>query len=100
MRRRSEDSLTLERWRAFDALWVLEKLGCYVKTDDTFEPRSLQGPSAITSMSQDRISNCYCTAPSSSISDSSAELRGLDLVMHEGHVTFKGAADLLRTLAI
>lgn len=43
MRRRSVDSLTLERWRAFDALWVLEKLGSYVKTDDTFEPRSLQG---------------------------------------------------------
>ena len=43
MGRRSVDNLTLEQWRALDALLVLEKLGSYVKADDTFEPLSAHG---------------------------------------------------------
>ena len=42
----SVDNLTLERWQALDSMLVLEKLeklGCHVKADNTFEPLSAQG---------------------------------------------------------
>ena len=101
MRRGSVDNLTLERWRTLDAQLVLEKLGCHVKAGTTVEPLSAQGTQRyhVNADGQDfelrlRGSKFFDTRLQRG--------RGgaVNLVMHVRHVDFKGATDLLRTLAI
>lgn len=101
MGRRSVDNLTLERWRALDALWVLEKLGCYAKVDNTFEPLKAQGTKRyhVNSEGQD----FELLLRGAKFFDTRLKRGGggaVDLVMHVRDVDFKGATDLLSRLAV
>lgn len=101
MGRRSVDNLTLERWRALDALLVLEKLGSYVKADDTFEPLSAHGTQRYHISVGEQEFELLLRGPK--FFDTQLQRgggRAMDLVMHVRHVDFKGATNLLRTLAI
>ena len=101
MGRRSVDNLTLGRWRALDALWVLEKLGCHAKADVTFEPLSAQGTQRyrVDADGQD----FELLLRGAKFFDTRLQRGGggaSDLVMHMCHVNFKGATELLRRLAV
>ena len=101
MGRRSVDNLTLERWRALDALLVLEKLGSYVKADDTYEPLSAHGTQRYHINVEGHDFELLLRGPK--FFDTRLQRGGggaVDLVMHVRHVDFKGATDLLRTLAV
>lgn len=101
MGRRSVDNLTLERWRALDALLVLEKLGCYAKADNTFKPLSSQGTQRYHVNTEGRDFELLLSGPK--FFDTRLKRGGggaVDLVMHLRHVDFKGATDLLRRLAV
>lgn len=95
------DNLTLERWRALDALLVLEKLGCYAKADNTFEPLKAQGTQRFHVNAEGRDYELLLRGPK--FFDTRLQRGGggaVDLVMHVRHVDFKGATDLLRSLAV
>ena len=101
MGRRAMDNLTLERWRALDALLVLEKLGCYAKADYTFEPLKAQGTQRFHVNAEGRDYELLLRGPK--FFDTRLQRGGggaVDLVMHVRHVDFKGATDLLRALAV
>lgn len=101
MGRRAMDNLTLERWRALDALLVLEKLGCYAKADNTFEPLKAQGTQRFHVNAEGRDYELLLRGPK--FFDTRLQRGGggaVDLVMHVRHVDFKGATDLLRSLAV
>ena len=101
MRRRSVDNLTLERWRALDALLVLEKLGSYVKVDDAFEPLSAHGTQRYHINVEGQDFELLLRGPK--FFNTQLQRGGggaVDLVMHVRHVDFQGATDLLRTLAV
>ncbi|MFC4708045.1 hypothetical protein [Paraburkholderia caffeinitolerans] len=95
------DNLTLERWRALDALFVLGKLGCYAKVDDTFEPLSAQGTQRYHVNAEGQDFELLLRGPK--FFDTRLQRGGggaVDLVMHVRHVDFKAATDLLRRLAV
>ena len=101
MGRRSVDNLTLERWRAIDALLVLEKLGCFVKVDHTFEPLTAYDTQRyhVNADGQD----FELLLQGSKFFDTRLQRGGggaVDLVMHVRHVEFKGATELLRRMAL
>jgi hypothetical protein len=101
MGRRSVDNLTLERWRALDALLVLENLGCYMKSDPTFKPLIAQGSQRYHV--NDEGQDFELLLRGSKFFDTRLKRGGggaVDLIMHVRHVDFKGATDLLRRLAI
>lgn len=101
MGRRAVDNSTLERWRALDALLVLEKLGCYAKVDNTFEPLKSQDTQRYHFNAEGRDYELLLRGPK--FFDTRLQRGGggtVDLVMHVRHVDFKGATDLLRTLAV
>lgn len=101
MGRRSVDILTLERWRALDAVLVLEKLGSYVKADDTFEPLSAHGTLRYHVNVDGRDFELLLRG--SKFFDTRLQRGGggaVDLFMRVLNVDFKGAADLLRTLSV
>jgi hypothetical protein len=101
MRRRSVDNLTLERWRALDALVVLEKLGCYTKVDGTFEPLNAQGTQRYHVNAEGQDFEFLLRGPK--FFDTRLKRGGggaVDLVMHVRHVNFKEATDLLRRLSV
>ncbi|HEV3424611.1 MAG TPA: hypothetical protein VG105_12710 [Paraburkholderia sp.] len=101
MGRRAVDNLTLERWRALDAILVLEKLGCYAKADDTFEPIRAQGTLRYHVNAEGRNFELLIRGPK--FFDTRLKRGGggaLDLVMHLHHLDFKGATALLRRLAV
>ncbi|MFL9951703.1 hypothetical protein PQR68_37505 [Paraburkholderia agricolaris] len=95
------DNLTLGRWHALDAILVLEKLGCYAKVDDTFEPIRAQGTLRYHVNAEGRDFEFLLCGPK--FFDTRLKRGGggaLDLVMHLHDLDFKGAADLLRRLAV
>lgn len=101
MRRQSVDNLTLERWRALDALLVLEKLGCYVRADSTYEPLSAHGTQRYHVNADGQDYELLLRGPK--FFDAHLQRGGggaVDLVMHVCHVDFKGAAGLLQRLSI
>ncbi len=101
MGHRAVDNLTLQRWRALDALWVLEKLGCYAKADDTFEPLSAKDTQRYHVNAEGQDFELLLCGPK--FFDTRLKRGGggaVDLVMHVRHVEFKDATDLLRRLAI
>ncbi|MBS0454638.1 MAG: hypothetical protein JSS14_25355 [Proteobacteria bacterium] len=101
MRQRSVDNLTLERWRALDALLVLEKLGCYAKADDTFKPLSAEGTQRYHINLESQDFELLLRGPK--FFDTRLKRGGggaVDLVMHVHRVDFKAATDLLRRLAV
>ena len=101
MGRRSVDNLTLERWRQLDALLVLEKLGCYAKADNTFEPIKAQGTARYHVTADGKDFELLLHGPKFFATRLQRGGGGaVDLVMHVRHVDFKGAADLLRRLAV
>lgn len=97
MGRRSVDNLTLERWRVLDALWVLEKLRCYSKADNTFEALSAQSTQRYYSNAEGQNFELLLRAPK--FFDTRLQC-GVDLVMHVRHLDFKGTTDLPRRLAV
>lgn len=101
MGRRSVDNLTLERWRALNALSVLEKLGCHAKADNTFEPLTAQGTQRYHINAEGQNFEFLLRGPK--FFDTRLQRGGcgaVDLVMHVHQVDFKGATDLLRRLAV
>ena len=101
MGRRSVDNLTLERWRALDALVVLERLGCHTKADATFEPVSAHGTQRYHVNADGQGFELLLRGPK--FFDTRLQRGGggaVDLVMHVRQVDFKGATDLLRRLAV
>lgn len=101
MGRQSVDNLTLERWRALDALLVLEKLGCCAKADNSFEPLSALGTQRCHVNAEREDFELLLLGPK--IFDTRLKRGGggaVDLVMHVRHVDFKGATALLRRLAV
>ena len=101
MGRRSVDNSSLERWRALDALWVLEKLGCYAKTDNTFKPLSAQGTLRCHVDVEGQHFELLLRGPK--FFDTRLQHGGggaVDLVMHVHHLDFKRATDLLRRLGV
>lgn len=101
MARRSVDNLILERWRALDALLVLEKLGCYAKADNNFEPLSAPGTQRYHVNAEGEDFELLLRGPKSF--DTRLQRGGggaVDLVMHVRHVDFKGATDLLCRLEV
>lgn len=101
MGRRSVDNLTLERWRALDALLVLEKLGCYMKVNHTFEPLTAHNTQRYHVNADGQDFELLLQGPK--FFDTRLQRGGggaVDLVMHVRHVDFKGAAELLRRLAV
>ena len=101
MGRRSVDNSTLERWRQLDALLVLEKLGCYAKADRTFEPMTAHGTERYHVNVEGWDFELLLRGPK--FFDTRLQRGGggaVDLVMHVRHVSFKGATDLLRRLAV
>lgn len=101
MGRRSVDNLMLERWRALDALLVLEKPRRYAKADCTFEPLSTQGTKRYQVNAEGQDFELLLRGPK--FCDTRLKRGGgsaLDLIMHVRHIDIKGATDLLRALAI
>lgn len=101
MGRRSVDNSTLERWRALDALLVLEKLGCYAKVDTTFEPLSAQGTQRYHVNAEGQDFELLLRGPK--FFDTRFQHGGggaVDLAMHVLQLDFKGATGLLRRLAV
>lgn len=101
MGRRSVDNLALERWRALDALVVLEKLGGYLKVDPTFEPLTVHSTQRYHVNVDGEDFELLLQGPK--FFDTRLQLGGggaVDLVMHVRHVNFKDAAELLRRLAV
>ncbi len=101
MGRRSVENLTLERWRALDALWVLDKLGCYAKADNTFELLRAQGTQRHHVNAEGQDVELLPRGPK--LFDTRLQRGGggaVDLVMHVRHIDFKGATDLLRRLVV
>lgn len=101
MGRWSVDNSTLARWRALDAIVVLEKMGCYAKADETFEPIRAQGTLRYHVNAEGR--NFELLLRGSQFFDTRLKRGGggaLDLVMHLHGLDFKGAADLLRRLSV
>lgn len=101
MRRQSVDNAALERWRALDALLVLEKLGCLVKADNTFKPLSSQDTQRYNVNAEGRDCELLLTGPKFFDTRLKRCAGGaVALVMHLRHVVFKGATALLRRLAV
>lgn len=101
MGRWTVDNLTLERWRALDALLVLEKLGCYLKVDHTFEPLTAHDTLRYHVNVDGQDFELLLQGPK--FFDTRLQRGGggaVDLVMHVRHVDFKGATALLRRLAV
>ena len=101
MVRRSVDNLTLERWRAPDALRVLEQLGCFAKMDKTFEALSSHGTRRYHVNVEEQDFEFLLTGPK--FFDTRLQRGGggaVDLVMHVRRIDFKSATALLRRLAI
>lgn len=97
MGRRTVDNSTLQRWRALDALLVLEKLGCHVKADVTFIPRDALGTQRYHVNANGQDFELLLRGPK--FFDTHLKRGGggaVDLVMHLHRVDFNGAADLLR----
>ena len=91
----------LGRWRELDALLMLEKLGSYVKADDTFEPLSTHGTQRYHINVEGRDFELLLRGPK--FFDTRLQRGGggaVDLVMHVRHVNFRSAIDLLRTLEV
>lgn len=84
-----------------DALLVLDKLGTYVKTDDTFEPLSAHGTERYHINVEGQDFELLVRCPK--LFDTRLQRGGggaVDSVMHVRGVGFRGATDLLRTLAV
>jgi hypothetical protein len=93
--------LTLRRWRALDALYVLEKLGCYAKADRSFEPVSAHDTERYHINADGRDFELLLRGPK--FFDTRLKRGGggaVDLVMHLHNVNFKNATALLRRLGI
>lgn len=94
MRGRTVGHLTLERRRALDILLVQERLGC------SFESRGVQGTQCYQINGVGENFELLLRRPK--FFEAQLQLGAgdaVDLVMHEPF-DFKGATDLLRTLAI
>jgi hypothetical protein len=101
MVRHAVDNLVLERWRALDAQFVLEKLGCYAKADRSFEPVSAHDTKRYHVSAEGRDFELLLHGPK--FYDTRLKRGGggaVDLVMHLHNVDFKGATALLRQLDI
>lgn len=101
MRRRAVDNLTLERWRALDAVGVLEKLGCYMKVDSTYEPVSSRDTQRYHISVNGRDFELLVRGPK--FYDTRLARGGggaVDLAMHLHSLDFKDATGLLRSLGI
>lgn len=101
MGRQSVGNFALERWRSLDALLVLEKLGCYVKVDHTFEPLTAHGTQRYYVNAKGQDFELLLLGPK--FFDTHLQRGGggaVDLVMHMHQVDFKGATELLRRLAV
>ncbi|KVP39741.1 hypothetical protein WJ87_06030 [Burkholderia ubonensis] len=101
MRRRAVDNLTLERWRALDALGVLEKLGCYMKADSTYEPVSAHDTQRYHVSANGRDFELLVRGPK--FYDTRLGRGGggaVDLAMHLHNLDFKDATALLRSLGV
>jgi hypothetical protein len=91
----------VERWRVLDALFVLEKLGCYAKPDRSFEPVSAHDTKRYHIRAEGRDFELLLRGPK--FYDTRLKRGGggaVDLVMHLHNVDFKGATALLRHLNI
>ncbi len=101
MGRRAVDNLALERWRTLDALFVLEKLGCYAKADRSFEPVSAHDTKRYHVRAEGRDFELLLRGPK--FYDTRLKRGGggaVDLIMHLHNVDFKSATALLRHLNI
>lgn len=92
--------MVLERWREIDALFVLERLGCYAKVDRTFEPMTAHGTQRYRGNAEGQDFELPLRGPK--CFDTRLKHGGgeVDLVMHVRRVDFKGATDLLHRLAV
>lgn len=98
MRRRAVDNLTLERWRALDALGVLERLGCCAKVDSTYEPVSAHDTKRFHVSIDGRDFELLLRG--AKFYDTRRARGGggaVDLAMHLHNLDFKGATALLRS---
>jgi|GEM_PF-553207 len=98
---RSVDNLSLERWRALDALMGLEKLGCYLKVAHTFEALTAYKTRRYKANAEGQDFELLLQSPK--FYDTQRQRGGggaVDFVMHIGRLDFKGATALLRRLAV
>lgn len=97
MGRQAVDNSALERWRTLDALFVLEKLGCYAKADRTFEPVRAHDTQRYHVSAEGRDFELLLRGPK--FYDTRGERGGggaVDLVMYLHRVDFRRAVALLR----
>jgi hypothetical protein len=95
------DDRTLEEWRQLDALFVLDKLGCYAKRDVSFRPVKASKTARYHVNANGRDWELLLTGPK--FWDSRAGKGGggaLDLAMHLFALDFKRALLMLRTALI
>lgn len=97
---RGVDNLSLMRWREVDASVVLERLGCYLKADPTFQPTSALGTRRFHVNADGVEFELLLTGPK--FFDARAQRGGggaIDLVMHLYDLDFKAAVRRLRNIA-
>lgn len=91
------DDQTLEQWRALDALFVLERLGCYIKRDTSFHPITAKDTARYHVHANGRDWELLITGPK--FWDARANKGGggaVDLAMHLFALDFKRALSMLR----
>lgn len=93
------DDRMLGQWRALDALYVLKKLGCYVKLDVSFHPLKVKRTERYQVNVNGQDWELVLTGPK--FWDTRANKGGggaVDLTMHLLNLDFKGASRLLGTV--
>ncbi len=96
--RKSVDNFELARWRRLPAIDVLHLLADHAKQDTHFVPRESAASTRWHVAIDDRNFELLCTGPK--FWDTRANLGGggaVDLAMHLHGVTFKEAAQILRS---
>jgi hypothetical protein len=92
------DDQTLVHWRALDALFVLERLGCYAKLDQSFRPITAIDTARYNVHANGRDWELLLTGPK--FWDARANKGGggaVDLAMHLFALDFRSALSMLRT---
>jgi hypothetical protein len=92
------DDRTLEQWRELDALFVLDRLGCYAKRDVSFHPIKARKTARYHVNANGRDWELLITGPK--FWDTRADNGGggaVDLVMHLFSLDFRRALRMLRT---
>lgn len=97
--RKAVNNLRLENWRRLEAAYVLERLGCYCKVDNSFKPNQSLGSGRFHVNAEGRDFELLLTGPR--FYDTRAQVGGggaVDLVMHLYCLDFKLAVRKLLTV--